>query len=209
LVLGLEIRDKVVDIVKDRVTKLRKEATAAREAAAAGTVAAPTGAYLTTHSASPSPAPWCPNAPSFALGSTPFTYENISCVKTNFMKYAPNYFRPAQLEKIFFLFADPHFKKSNFRRRVINTNFLAIYAHILQVGGMLYTITDVLDLHNWQVEHLDAHPLFERIPDADLVNDPCFSAMHMATEEGQKVTRLSGQKYPAVYRRIAAKQPQQ
>jgi tRNA (guanine-N7-)-methyltransferase len=125
--------------------------------------------------------------------------------QVNFMKYAANYFRKGQLEKIFFLFADPHFKQSNHRRRVINANFLAIYAYILQVGGMLYTITDVLDLHNWEVEHLSKHPLFERIPDAELQEDPCYLAMHSATEEGQKVTRLHGSKYPAVYRRIAAK----
>ena len=27
------------------------------------------------------------------------------------MKYLPNFFRKGQLEKIFFLFPDPHFKK--------------------------------------------------------------------------------------------------
>lgn len=201
LVLALEIRDKVVDIVKDRVVKLRAQAAAAKEKGEPVE-----GEYHVTESASPSPAPWVPHAASYRSTAAPFTYQNISCVKVNFMKYAPNYFRKGQLEKIFFLFADPHFKKANFRRRVIGTNFLAIYAYILQVGGMLYTITDVLDLHQWQVEHLDKHPLFERIPDADLQTDPCFLAMHSATQEGQKVTRQHGSKYPAVYRRIEPKQ---
>ena len=140
------------------------------------------------------------------MSAAPFTYQNVACIKTNFMKYAPNFFRKGQLDSLFFLFADPHFKKSNHRRRVISSNFLAIYAYILRVGGLLYTITDVLDLHNWEVEHLASHPLFERIPDAELKDDPCFIAMHHATEEGQKVTRLSGQKFPAVYRRIEAKE---
>lgn len=40
----------------------------------------------------------------------------------------------------------------------------------MKVGGILYTITDVRDLHEWMVEHLDAHPLFERIPDAECVS---------------------------------------
>lgn len=92
---------------------------------------------------------------------------------------------------------------------MINSNFLAIYAYILKIGGLLYTITDVLDLHQWEVEHLAAHPLFERIPDAELQEDPCYLAMHSATEEGQKVTRLHGSKYPAVYRRIEAKEAQE
>jgi tRNA (guanine-N7-)-methyltransferase len=113
LVLGLEIRDKVVDIVKDRVTKLRKAAASAasKASATATTDQAVVSEFHTTNSASPSPAPWTPHAPSYASSAASFTYENISCVKVNFMKYAPNYFRKGQLEKIFFLFADPHFKK--------------------------------------------------------------------------------------------------
>ena len=53
--------------------------------------------------------------------------------------------------QMFFLFPDPHFKKSNFRRRVINQNFLASYAYCLREGGLAYTITDVKDLHEWMV----------------------------------------------------------
>jgi hypothetical protein len=49
----------------------------------------------------------------------------------------------------------------------------------------VYTITDVHDLHVWMVGHLDAHPLFERIPDAELVDDPCVAAVWGATEEGK------------------------
>ena len=217
LVLGLEIRDKVVDIVKERIDKLRKQAAdnAAAAGAGAGSAAAAsasasasssTSGFLSTNSASPSPAPWFSACTSYAPGSAPFTYQNVSVVKTNIMKFAPNYFRRGQLDSIFILFADPHFKKSNHRRRVISANFLAIYAYILKVGGLIYTITDVKDLHEWEVSWLDKHPLFERIPNEELANDAGFIAMHHATEEGQKVTRLSGQKYPAVFRRIAAKE---
>ncbi len=88
---------------------------------------------------------------------------------------------------------------------LFSQNFLAIYAYILKVGGILYTISDVYDLHVWMATHCASHPLFERIPDEELANDPCFRAMHYATEEGQKVSRLSGKKFPAVFRRIAAK----
>ena len=37
----------------------------------------------------------------------------------------------------------------------------AVYAFVLRVGGLIYTITDVKDLHDWMVDHLDAHPLFQ------------------------------------------------
>ena len=37
-------------------------------------------------------------------------YENVACLRTNAMKFLPHYFRKGQLEKLFFLFPDPHFK---------------------------------------------------------------------------------------------------
>lgn len=48
-----------------------------------------------------------------------------------------------QLEKLFFLFPDPHFKAVNRRRRIIQHALLTEYAHILAIGGIIYTITDV------------------------------------------------------------------
>jgi len=52
---------------------------------------------------------------------------------------------------------------------IISQNFLAIYAYLLKVGGILYTISDVYDLHVWMATHCATHPLFERIPDEELV----------------------------------------
>lgn len=46
---------------------------------------------------------------------------------------------------------DPHFKTSKHRRRIIQRTLLAEYAYLLKPGGLLYTITDVEDLGNWQV----------------------------------------------------------
>lgn len=36
--------------------------------------------------------------------------------------------------------------------------------------GIVYTITDVKDLNEWMVLHFEEHPLFERIPDEELVS---------------------------------------
>jgi tRNA (guanine-N7-)-methyltransferase len=58
----------------------------------------------------------------------------------------------------------------SFQPTLFSNTLLAEYAYIMKVGGILYTITDVRDLHEWMVEHLDAHPLFERIPDAECVS---------------------------------------
>ena len=61
-------------------------------------------------------------------------YGNIWCLRTNAMKYLPNFFRKHQLTKMFFLYPDPHFKKVKFKHRIINTPLLAEYAYILKPG---------------------------------------------------------------------------
>ncbi|RHY30649.1 hypothetical protein DYB32_004168 [Aphanomyces invadans] len=45
------------------------------------------------------------------------------------------------------------------------THLLTEYAYFIPEGGILYTITDVEDLHNWHVAKCDSHPCFERITD--------------------------------------------
>jgi len=58
-------------------------------------------------------------------------------------------------------------------------------------------------LFDWQVSHLDAHPLFERLPEEDYKNDECYKAILTMTDEAKKVDRLGGSKFAAVYRRVA------
>lgn len=61
-------------------------------------------------------------------------YQNIACLRTNAMKYLPNYFKKGQLSKMFFLYPDPHFKKSKHKWRIINTALLTEYAYFLREG---------------------------------------------------------------------------
>jgi len=81
-------------------------------------------------------------------------------------------------------------------------NFLDLYAYVLQEHGLLYTITDVKDLHHWMVQHLVAHPLFSRLKEEEWAGDPCVGAMEN-TDEGKKVTRQGGMKYIAIFRRLS------
>ncbi|KAG8233501.1 hypothetical protein J437_LFUL011662 [Ladona fulva] len=80
----------------------------------------------------------------------PGTYENIACVRSNAMKYLPNYFfkgqdlpkgvlfgRLKKLRKMFFLYPDPHFKKAKHKWRIISPMLLAEYAYCLAVGSIL------------------------------------------------------------------------
>ncbi len=123
-------------------------------------------------------------------------------MRMNAMKYCPNFFEKGQLSKLFFLFPDPHFKKKKHKARIVTATLLSEYAYILKVGGIIYTVTDVKDLHDWMVKHLDEHPLFERIGEDELTNDPCVPCVMNSTEEGKKVERNNGEKYLACYRRI-------
>ncbi|KAJ6794894.1 tRNA (guanine-N(7)-)-methyltransferase [Iris pallida] len=159
LMIGMELRDKVTEYVKERILALR--------------------------------------------ASNPGQYENISVVRTNSMKYLPNYFGKAQLSKMFFLFPDPHFKEKNHRRRVISHQLLDEYAYALEIGGIIYTVTDVEELGDWMRSCLEDHPLFTAVPEDELEVDPVVKLLTSATEEGQKVARNGGQTFMAIFRRIA------
>lgn len=158
LMIGMELRDKVTEYVKERIAALRV--------------------------------------------ANPGQYRNVSVVRTNSMKYIPNYFEKGQLSKMFFLFPDPHFKEKNHRRRVIGPHLLDEYAFVLQVGGVIYTITDVEELGEWMRSCLENHPMFEAISGEELEADPVVKLLSSATEEGQKVARNGGQTYLTVFRRI-------
>lgn len=62
-------------------------------------------------------------------------------------------------------------------------------------------MTDVKDLQDWMASHLDRHPLFDRIPDAEMEGDAILESARTSTEEGKKVERNSGSKWAACYRR--------
>ncbi|XDG05758.1 hypothetical protein ABKA04_005373 [Annulohypoxylon sp. FPYF3050] len=129
-------------------------------------------------------------------------FQNIGCIRANTMKFLPNFFRKGQLSKIFICFPDPHFKQRKHKARIVSTTLNSEYAYALKPGGIVYTITDVEDLHNWMVQHLEAHPSFERVSEEEQDADACVEVMRTETEEGKKVERNKGQKFVALFRRL-------
>lgn len=129
-------------------------------------------------------------------------FNNCAVIRANSMKFLPNFFKRGQLDKMFFCFPDPHFKQRKHKARIITNTLLSEYAYVLKEGGILYTITDVLDLHEWMKRHLDEHPLFERLSPEQEKSDVCVDIMTNATEEGKKVSRNNGNKYIACYIRL-------
>ncbi|KAJ6637256.1 tRNA (guanine-N(7)-)-methyltransferase [Pseudolycoriella hygida] len=132
----------------------------------------------------------------------PDKYQNIACLRTNAMKYLPNFFEKNQLSKMFFMYPDPHFKRSKHKWRIINQALLTEYSYVLRQGGLIYTITDVKDLHEWIVKHMEEHPLYERLGDKELESDIIVEKLYETSEEGIKVTRNKGDKYVAVFKRL-------
>jgi tRNA (guanine-N7-)-methyltransferase len=130
------------------------------------------------------------------------SYNNIACIRANAMKHMPNFFRRGQLAKLFFCFPDPHFKQRKHKQRVVSPALTAEYAYVLRPKGIVYTITDVEDLHNWMKGHFEANPLFERLTEDELARDECVEVMKKETEEGKKVERNGGNKYVACFKRV-------
>lgn len=129
-------------------------------------------------------------------------YQNAACLRANSMKFLPNFFRKHQLSKIFLCFPDPHFKARKHKARIVSVTLNSEYAYVVRPGGIIYTITDVEDLHNWMVKHFESHPSFQRVPEEEQEADECVSVMRTETEEGKKVERNKGQKFVALFRRL-------
>lgn len=143
--------------------------------------------------------------------SSPATsYQNVSCLRANTMKFLPNFFTKSQLSKIFLCFPDPHFKQRKHKARIVSYTLNSEYAYVLKPGGVVYTITDVQDLHEWMKGHFEKHPSFERVEkvfeegegEERVGMDECVRTMRTETEEGKKVERNKGMKYVACFRRV-------
>lgn len=207
-ILGMEIRAKVTEYVRLRIMNARKE-------------------YLDHNSNNSSTVGkiYTNSKPEHKYNN--HHYNNCSVLRTNSMKFLIHYFNSHTISKIFICFPDPHFKRKNYQRRIINVKLLSIYAYILQKGiGQLCIITDVEELHKWHIAACNEHPLFQLVTmgststismscndddndDKTTLNDQqeqeqklLINAMMNETEEGQKVTRNNGMKYYAIYRRI-------
>lgn len=221
LILGMEIRAGVTEYVSKKINAVRaRNANGSRDSlelpplpdqaeSAQSTTPKPengSGDPKTSASEPPAKETFSPTHP----------YTNIAVLRANAMKFLPNFFTRAQLRAIFFCFPDPHFKARKHKARIVSPTLNAEYAYVLRPGGVVYTITDVQDLHEWMCEHLSRHKSFERVAEDEyksaLVageeqsdeNEMCkfVRTMMSGTEEGQKVTRNQGEKFVALFRRL-------
>ncbi|EQL32862.1 tRNA (guanine-N7-)-methyltransferase, variant [Blastomyces dermatitidis ATCC 26199] len=216
LMVGMELRSQVLDYVTDRIRALRAQRPAP-PLPSPNSPSTPPSTAASAVSPSQSQSQSLSPAPSSFSQSSQASYQNISAIRTNTMKFLPNFFAHRQLSSIFICFPDPHFKTRKHKARIVSSSLNAEYAYVLRPGGKLYTITDVEELHRWMVSHFDVgggeeeageeggintvKELFERVGDEELERDPCVKVMMEETEEGKKVTRNKGKKFVAVWRR--------
>ncbi|KJP90167.1 tRNA (guanine-N(7)-)-methyltransferase [Plasmodium fragile] len=116
-------------------------------------------------------------------------YKNISVIRTNAMKFLPNYIKKNQIEKLFFCFPDPHFKKQNWRRRTITVENLSLYYYLLKTGGLIYFITDVYTLYLWVKFCFSKYPSFRLLSPEECQDDICVQLIHKSSEESKRVRK--------------------
>ena len=138
------------------------------------------------------------------LNSEHKEYNNISVVKTNAMKLILNYFYKGQINKIFFCFADPHFKKYNHRKRIINKYLLNDYAYLLGDKGRLYIITDVKELFDWEIFNIKQNGNFRELSKEEIEKD-IFVEFMKNTNEGKKVQKENREMWYSVFEKVECK----
>lgn len=137
----------------------------------------------------------------FQSPQTQGTHHLVSCLFSSSSTYAHIHAMPHEL-------IEPCPITLNFR-----PTLLSEYGYALEPNGLLYTITDVHDLHLWMVKHLTSHPLFKPISEDDLISSDeseksVIQSIRQSTEEGKKVARNHGEKFLAVFRRISLEEEQ-
>lgn len=131
------------------------------------------------------------------------TSKNISIVRTNSMKFLPNYLEKDSIKKMFVLFPDPHFKKKKHKARIISNSMLDIYYYVMQPEGLFYISTDVESLFEDMCQCIEAHPLFKRLPEETAKEDPLYNCIVETTEESKKADIKHSNKFRAIFRKVS------
>jgi tRNA (guanine-N7-)-methyltransferase len=198
MMLGLEIRSKVVDFAQGKVKALRNgempaPAPSSSDAAGGGDQ---------QQQQQPAASAAADTVAGAAQGM--HHYRNLWFEQCNVMKFGDCYFRRGQLTKLVFSHPDPHWKKNNARRRIITPGLVQRYAHWLAPGGLLYTVSDVPELEEWMVKCLDESPQFVRVPDEEVLKDQewLLEIVTSTSEDAQRAVRKKLGKNWAVHRRV-------
>ena len=91
---------------------------------------------------------------------------NLRVVQHDAVELLAESVAPASLDEVLILFADPWPKKRHHKRRLIQTEFVALLASRLAPGGRLRLATDWEPYAAWMLEVLGASPEFRNLSSA-------------------------------------------
>lgn len=92
--------------------------------------------------------------------------ENLSFLRASIedcMEALPEHLR---FDSVFMLFPDPWPKKRHWKNRMLQTSFLSALVAKCNEGAHFHFRTDHEGLFEWALEHVDAHPNWKRLPEA-------------------------------------------
>jgi len=176
IMLGMEIRPRVVEYSQHRIQELREQSEQDVK----------NGALMVDHSDS-----------TLALPG-----HNIWVIRCNVMKNLVNFIQKAQLERIFFCYPDPHWKKKKHRRRIISETLLSEYAYCLKKGGLIYAVSDVKELGDWMRDKLEKHPSFEALSSEEMDRDPYAQYVKDSSEDAVRSQKQKRDKHLCIFRRL-------
>ena len=103
----------------------------------------------------------------------------------------PNMFASGEIEKIYLNFSDPWPKDRHAKRRLTSNRFLDCYTKVLKSDGLIEFKTDNVDLFNYSLEQIEAHPDFTLIAKTyDLHNEPELNKGNILTEYEEKFSSM-------------------
>jgi tRNA (guanine-N7-)-methyltransferase len=198
----MEIRVSVTEYVENKIRAMRQQQLDPSSSSSIA-IPEPPPQDIDTAAAPSTMSTPIPSIPSTSIEPVPGGYRNISVLRSNTMKFLPNFFPKQSLHSIFLCFPDPHFKARKHKARITSLTLNSEYAYVLRPGGVVYTITDVEDLHMWMCEKFDGHASFARLEEENMdeKEKEKVQIMRMETEEGKKVERNKGRKFVACWRR--------
>ncbi len=89
--------------------------------------------------------------------------NNVHTIRYSVANKLP-FIESESIEKIFYFFPDPWYKKKHTKRRAFNIPFLEECYRVLKKGGELLLQTDVPEVHQYQLSILKEFAKFEVIP---------------------------------------------
>ncbi|MDR2008174.1 MAG: tRNA (guanosine(46)-N7)-methyltransferase TrmB [Alphaproteobacteria bacterium] len=116
---------------------------------------------------------------------SPSSLQNILIYNSN-VYYLLEKFQENTFDNLYILFPDPWHKTKHHKRRLINTDNLAVFSKILKKNGVLRFVSDHDDYFNWALEHFADSPHFEIINPQNFTTLP---ADHFQTKYERKAIK--------------------